>query len=101
MEQLTALQSKILKLLERQVERDEVNFKALADHFGIIPATMHDHLRAITKKGQLELTSRGRVQIPSVRLRVRGVPLIDNSRAGPLSEALEYHEGYLRLQSLA
>lgn len=98
-ERLTELQSKILKALERQLEQDAVNFKALADLFGIDPKTMREHLGAIAKKGHLELKSRGQGRNPSVKLNVRGVPLLGHIRAGSLSEALEYPEGYLRLPS--
>ncbi len=96
-EELTELQENILRALARQVEKRGVNFKALADHFGITPPTLREHLDAIARKGHLELHSYGKGRSPQIRLRGQGVPLIGYIRAGSLAEALEYPEGYLRL----
>ena len=97
MRRLTELQAKILGALEKQVEEEDVNFKRLADLFGIYPNALREHLDAIARKGHLEIKSRGRGRNPTVRLLTAGVPVIGHIAAGPLSEALEYPQGYLRL----
>jgi repressor LexA len=97
MRRLTELQHKILDALEKQVEEGDVNFKRLADAFGVYPNALREHLDAIARKGYLEIESRGRGRNPTVRLLHGGVPVVGHIAAGPLSEALEFPEGYLKL----
>jgi len=99
MRRLTDLQAKILGALEKQVAEEDVNFKRLADAFGIYPNALREHLDAIARKGHLEIKSRGRGRNPTVRLLTAGVPVVGHIAAGPLSEALEFPEGYLKLPS--
>ena len=94
---LTEMQARVLSELEKQVTADEVNFAALASKFGVRAVTMREYLDAIARKGYLEIKSRGRGQSPSVRLLYGGVPIVGQIAAGPLSEALEHPEGYLKL----
>lgn len=97
MQRLTDLQAAILRALEMQVAEGNVNFQGLAERFGISRETVREHLDAIARKGYLEIKSRGRGRNPTVRLLHTGVPVVGHIAAGPLSEALEYPEGYLRL----
>ena len=99
MRRLTDLQAKILDALERQVAEGDVNFKRLADLFGVFPNALREHLDAISRKGYLEIKSRGRGRNPTVTLLTGGVPVVGHIAAGPLSEALELPEGYLRLRN--
>lgn len=99
MHRLTELQNKILSALTKQVEEEDVNFKRLADLFGIYPSALREHLDAIARKGHIEIKSRGRGRNPTVRLLTAGVPVVGHIAAGPLSEALELPEGYLKLSS--
>ena len=99
MHRLTDLQAKILAALERQVAEGDVNFKRLADLFGVYPNALREHLDAISRKGYLGITSRGRGRNPTVRLLTAGVPVVGHIAAGALSEALELPEGYLRLRN--
>lgn len=97
MRRLTDMQARILSELEKQIAADAVNFAALASKFGISAVTLREYLGAIARKGYLEIKSRGRGQSPSVRLLYSGVPIVGQIAAGPLSEALEHPEGYLKL----
>lgn len=97
MHRLTDLQAKILRALERQLAKGELNFAALAAAFGIHAVTLRGHLDAIARKGYLEIESRGKGRNPTVKLHYGGVPVVGQIAAGPLSEALEFPEGYLRL----
>ena len=97
MRPLSDLQEKILRALERQIAEDDVNFKNLADTFEMLPTSLRWHLDVFVRKGYLEIKSRGRGRNPSVRLLYGGVPIVGHIAAGPLSEALEYPEGYLKL----
>ena len=99
MRRLTDLQAKILSALEQQVAEEDVNFKRLADTFGVFPNALRGHLDALARKGYLEIKSRGKGRNPSVRLLTTGVPVVGQITAGPLSEALELPEGYLRLRN--
>jgi repressor LexA len=99
MRRLTELQARILDALEKQVAEEDVNFKRLADFFGVYPNALREHLDAIARKGYLEIRSRGRGRNPTVRLLTAGVPVVGHIAAGPLSEALELPEGYLKLPS--
>jgi repressor LexA len=99
MHRLTDTQASILSALEKQVAEGELNFAALAQGFGISAVTLREHLNAVARKGYLEITSRGRGRSPVVRLLHSGVPVLGHIAAGPLSEALEFPEGYLRLAS--
>jgi repressor LexA len=99
MHRLTDTQASILSALEKQVAEGELNFAALAQGFGISAVTLREHLDAVARKGYLEITSRGRGRSPVVRLLHSGVPVLGHIAAGPLSEALEFPEGYLRLAS--
>ena len=99
MQCLTELQAKILNALERQVADGEVNFRVLGERFGISDRTVREHLDAVARKGYLEIRSRGPGRNPLIRLFTSGVPVIGHIAAGPLSEALEYPEGYLQLPS--
>ena len=94
---LTEMQARVLSELEKQVAADEVNFAALALRFNVHPVTLREYLDAIARKGYLEIKSRGRGQSPSVKLLYGGVPIVGQIAAGPLSEALEHPEGYLKL----
>ncbi len=60
---------------------------------------MREHLDAVSRKGYLEIKSRGRGRNPTVTLLTGGVPVVGHIAAGPLSEALELPEGYLRLRN--
>lgn len=97
MQRLTGLQASILRALETQVAEGAVNFQELGALFGIRSETVRGHLAAIARKGYVEITSRGRGRSPTVRLLTAGVPVVGHIAAGPLSEALEYPEGYLKL----
>ncbi len=99
MRRLTDLQSEILSALEQQVYEGDVNFKRLADLFGVFPNALRGHLDAISRKGYLEIKSRGKGRNPTVTLLTGGVPVVGHIAAGPLGEALELPEGYLRLRS--
>ena len=94
---LTDLQGKVLRALERQVAEDDVNFKRLADACGTFPNAIRGHLSALVRKGYIEIKSRGRGKSPSVKLLYGGVPIVGQIAAGPLSEALEHPESYLKL----
>ena len=97
MQRLTELQARILGALANQVREGNVNIRSLAATFGVTDTTIREHLRAIARKGHLEFISRGHGRTPHVRLLAAGVPVIGHIAAGPLSEALEFPEGYLRL----
>ncbi len=99
MHRLTELQANILSALENQVRDGDVNFKALAVMFSVTDTTIREHLYAIARKGHLEFKSRGPGRNPHIRLLTAGVPVIGQIAAGPLSEALEFPEGYLKLPS--
>jgi SOS-response transcriptional repressor LexA len=99
MHRLTELQAKILSALEKQVRDGDVNFKNLAVRFGVTDTTIREHLHATARKGYLEIKSRGLGRNPHIRLLTAGVPVIGQIAAGPLSEALEFPEGYLKLPS--
>ena len=97
MQRLTDLQADILAALSAQVAVDGVNFQELAEQFGIRRETVREHLAALARKGHIEFISKGRGRHPVVRLLASGVPVVGHIAAGPLSEALEYPEGYLKL----
>ena len=97
MYRLTGLQAALLDALQKQVEEGDVNFRGLASAHGIHPTTLREHLDAIARKGYLEIKSRGPGRNPYIRLLATGVPVVGHIAAGPLSEALEYPQGYLRL----
>jgi repressor LexA len=97
MHRLTDIQARILSALEAQISEGELNFAMLAEMFGISAVTLREHLDAVARKGYLEIKSRGRGRNPSVKLRYGGVPVVGQIAAGPLSEALELPEGYLKL----
>lgn len=99
MRRLTELQAKILGALEKQVAEEDVNFKRLSDTFSIFPNALREHLDAIERKGHIEIKRKGRGRNPTVRLFTAGVPVVGHIAAGPLSEALELPEGYLKLPS--
>lgn len=99
MHRLTDMQARILSALGKQVAEDGLNFAALAEAFGISAITLREHLDAVARKGYLEIKSRGRGRNPMVRLLHTGVPVVGQISAGPLSEALEFPEGYLKLPS--
>ena len=97
MQRLTELQARILGTLANQVREGNVNIRSLAATFSVTDTTIREHLGAIARKGHLEFISRGHGRTPHVRLLAAGVPVIGHIAAGPLSEALEFPEGYLRL----
>lgn len=97
MQRLTDTQARILNALEKQVALGDINIRALAAAFGVSDTTVREHLLAIARKGHLEFESRGHGRTPRVRLLASGVPVVGHIAAGPLSEALEHPEGYLRL----
>ena len=99
MQRLTQLQADILRALEAQVAEGDVNFRRLGERFGVTGETIREHLAAVARKGYLEFTSRGRGRSPLIRLSRTGVPVVGHIAAGPLSEALEFPEGYLKLTS--
>lgn len=99
MQRLTEQQAKILSALEAQVKEEDVNIRGLAAAFGVTDTTVREHLQAIARKGYLEFRSRGHGRPPHVRLLTAGVPVLGHIAAGPLSEALEFPEGYLKLPS--
>ena len=99
MQRLTELQAKILEALGEQVREGDVNIRGLGTTFGVTDTTIREHLHAIARKGHLEFKSRGHGRTPYVRLLTAGVPVIGHIAAGPLSEALEFPEGYLKLPS--
>jgi repressor LexA len=98
-QRLTELQANILNALEKQVRERDVNIRSLGAAFGITDTTVREHLQAIARKGYLEIRSRGHGRTPYVRLLTAGVPVVGHIAAGPLSEALEFPEGYLKLPS--
>jgi len=99
MHRLTDLQARLLEALQKQSEEDGVNFRDLASAFGIHPVTLREHLDAVARKGYLEIESRGRGKKPRVKLVRQGVPVLGHIAAGPLTEALEFPEDYLRLSA--
>jgi len=98
-QRLTELQARILSALEKQVAEGEVNFRVLGNTFGIGDRTVREHLDAVARKGHIEIRSRGPGRNPFIKLLATGVPLVGHIAAGPLSEALEFPEGYLKLPS--
>lgn len=99
MRHLTPTQAKVFAALEEQIAADELNFAALALRLGINAVTLREYLDAIARKGHIEIKSRGRGRNPSVKLLRAGVPIVGQITAGPLSEALEQPEGYLKLST--
>lgn len=97
MQRLTTLQAKILEALAAQVAEGQVDFQELANHFKTRRETVREHVMALARKGHIEFVSRGPGRSPIVKLRAAGVPVVGHIAAGPLSEALEYPEGYLKL----
>lgn len=97
MQRLTELQAKILGALGEQVREGDINIRGLGTAFGVTDTTMREHLYAIARKGHLEFKSRGHGRTPYVRLLTAGVPVVGHIAAGPLSEALEFPESYLKL----
>lgn len=97
MQRLTDLQARILDTLAAQLTDGEVNLQSLALHFGISRPTVREHLLAVARKGYLEFNVRGPGRSPLIKLLASGVPIVGHIAAGPLSEALEYPEGYLKL----
>lgn len=70
----------------------------LAQQLGIHYVTLREHLGELARKGYVRVESRGRGKSPLVTLlKPHGVPLVGHIAAGPLGEALEHPEGYLRL----
>ena len=97
MQRLTDLQAKIFEALAAQVADGQVDFQELADQFRTRRETVREHVMALARKGYIEFVSRGPGRSPIVKLRAAGVPVVGHIAAGPLSEALEYPEGYLKL----
>ena len=79
--------------------RDGDSLVELAERLGIHYSTLREHLGALERKGYVTLEPRGVGRSPVVRLTGtrEGVPVVGRITAGPLSEALEHPEGYLRL----
>ncbi len=79
--------------------REGASLVELATRLGIHYTTLKQHLEALERKGYLTLETRGVGRSPVVRLTstAEGVPVVGRIAAGPLSEALEHPEGYLRL----
>ena len=79
--------------------RGEDSLVELAARLGIHYSTLREHLGALERKGYVTLEPRGVGRSPVVRLTGtrEGVPVVGRITAGPLSEALEHPEGYLRL----
>ena len=76
-----------------------LNKGTLAERLGIHYSTLREHLGALERKGYVTLEPRGVGRSPVVRLTGtrEGVPVVGRITAGPLSEALEHPEVYLRL----
>lgn len=97
MNDLTQQQARIWAALQKQERAGGIQLSALARELGIHVVTLREHLEALARKGYLDITGHGPGRSPSIRLLRSGVPLVGYIRAGSLSEALEYPEGYLRL----
>jgi len=94
------MQRRVLEELEKaQEQRRPPLLSVSAQQLGIHYVTLREHLNELVRKGYLRVESRGRGRPPLVTLlkQLRGVPVVGHIAAGPLSEALEHPEGYLRL----
>jgi len=94
------MQRRVLEELEEEHRQGRLPLlSALAQQLGIHYVTLREHLSELARKGYLRIESRGRGRPPVVTLlkQPQGVPVVGHIAAGPLSEALEHPEGYLRL----
>lgn len=99
MEQLTKMQAKLLAALRRRVELAEPppSYRQLCAEFGwSSTGTARDHLRALARKGHIELPGNrgGRVRLRDVAA-VRSVPIAGRIAAGVPALAEENIEGRL------
>lgn len=86
-EQLSPIQAEVLSALRRRVDEGEPlpSYRELCDEFGwSSTGTVRDHLRALKRKGHLELSGPGhrRIRLRGEKLAVSGVPLVGRVRAG-------------------
>ena len=78
----------------------DASLSDLAAELGITYPSLRQHVLALEQKGFVKFEPRGVGRSPRVRVRQgRGVPLVGQIMAGPLSEALEFPEGYLKLSA--
>jgi repressor LexA len=98
---LTDIQAQVLALLEARMNDCSPSPAELARELGVHITTFIQHMKALERKGYLQLESRGVGKAPAIRLLHRpealGVPIIGDIAAGSLQEAFAYPEGYLNI----
>ena len=92
---ITDKQARVYRFLQ---SRGDASLSDLAEALKVSYPTLRQHIQALEHKGFVTFEGRGVGRSPRVKLRVSsGVPLIGQIAAGPLSEALEHPEGYLKI----
>ena len=93
MEELTKTQGSVLKYIARQIKRNGIapTIREIAKEFGYRSlGTVQDHLKALTRKGHLEITgsiSRG------LKVKQSGIPMVGYVQAGhPASENFNVYD---------
>lgn len=99
-ELLSSVQADVLSAIRRRVDGGEPvpSYRELRDEFGWrSTATVRDHLRALSRKGYLELSGGRHRQIRLVRegVTVSRVPLLGSVVAGSPQAAEQHIDGYL------
>lgn len=92
---MTDKQAKVYRYLQA---RGDASLSDLAAELGVAYQTLKDHVLSLERKGFVSFEKRGVGKSPKITLKTRlGVPLVGHIAAGPLSEALEDPEGYLKI----
>lgn len=100
MAQLTAAQAKVYDCLVKHWQRlgAQPSLHDVARSLDISYVTLRQHLKALAAKGYLRFETQGASRPPILRLPSRrGVPVLGDIPAGPLSEALAQPLGHLQL----
>jgi repressor LexA len=94
---LTDKQARVYHHLQ---SHEGVTLSDLAAELKVSYPTLRQHVQALEQKGYISFEGRGVGRSPRIRLKVDlGIPIVGQIAAGPLSEALEHPEGYLKIPS--
>lgn len=99
-EHLSSIQADVLSAIRRRVDRGDPvpSYRELCDEFGWrSTATVRDHLKALARKGYLELSGQRHRQIRLLRddVPVSRVPLLGRVVAGSPRTAEQHIDGFL------
>ena len=101
--ELTGRQKEVLQFIYEEIKNNQLppTLREIASHFGFAsPASVQDHLKALTKKGFIRVAENKSRAIELIKENLFSIPILGKVQAGMPTLAVENIEGYLNLDKL-